>query len=144
MSVKSTKNTHQFDALTVLRAASAAAMTSDTNTDAIALDYQAAYWNTGDLAQDHIVNVVVEVTAYANGPVTVSVETAISGDASFGGTVTTVGSVSVAATGRYVIPVLRSVLEKTASTRYMRVKFDVPASGSPSITATVYLSPLMD
>ena len=140
MSVRATVNPMSYDALTELRAASAAAMTSDTNTTALSLDVLAAYWNT-DLQSDFTVWFVIEVSAYTAGAsdVIANIVSAVAGDSSFGGTLTTVASRPIAATGRYIVPVDKSALVAAAS-KYLRVNFDLPATGSPSITAAVYVS----
>lgn len=144
MSVKSSINRFSYDALLELRAASAAAMTSTTATTALDLNLLASYWASGDNSSPFQFAAVVEVSAQADGatPTILTLETAVAGDSTFAGTVTTILSKNVVGTGRVVLPIVREHLVKAVAA-YVRVKFTQPGSGSPSTTAAVYVAPFV-
>jgi hypothetical protein len=146
MSVKASKNRFSFDSLLELRSASAAAMTADTSTTAISLNTLSSYWDTaGDQSVPMEFAVIIEVSAYTIGGSSVdaiaTVQSAIVTDSAFGGTVSAISSKTITGTGRFVILVSRDQLAAVLA-GYLRVNFDVAASGSPSVTAAVYIAPV--
>jgi hypothetical protein len=147
MSVKSSTNKFSLDALLVLEPAGSANITATgVSASSIELDVLTAYWQTGDIAVNLDVAVVLEVTVWdhTTGDETYVATVEVAPTSGFGAPVT-VATQAITGLGRYVMVIdrdeVQNALGTSATDGFLRVKQTL-AGTTPILNYSAFVAPL--
>lgn len=140
MGVKASVNRFPIDELTILRAKSAAAFTTDTRSTALPLDRLAAYWNAGEIANTPVLYIGYEVnSAVVTSDETYTLDVQIDDNVSFS-TPTTLISRAVTTGSKGVFAIARDdIVKADPAATHIAVLGNV-AGTAPSMDFWAYVS----